>query len=239
MPHPIGHVRAHAHHEVAGDDANRQHQPGCELVTIDEGAEWGRARIGNCPFPEHGSRRGRALCERDDRARESDPRQQASRRAGSAVRERFPRSPEDKRRGQREGKTGTRRAGMNARWDATLQAVGARRHPEGWLWRGIRRAARPEVAASSAARPRRAPRRATKSSERVAASAPTRTPDSRKRPAAAITAGRIGHVYRPPIEASMNAASSVSATGSADGQRRLARRRRFRVVALVLVAVVA
>src|SRR5437016_12486991 len=78
----------------------------------------------------------------------------------------------------------------------------------------------------------------TKSMERVAASAPTRAPDSRKRPAAPIRAGRMGHVYRPPMEASMNAASSTSATGSTDGRRRSARGRRFRVIALVLVAVV-
>src|SRR5437016_1380750 len=78
----------------------------------------------------------------------------------------------------------------------------------------------------------------TKSMERVAASAPTRAPDSRKRPAAPIRAGRMGHVYRPPMEASMNAASSTSATGSSDGKRRSARGRRFRVIALVLVAVV-
>ena len=36
----------------------------------------------------------------------------------------------------------------------------------------------------------------------------------------------------------MNAANSISATGSADGQRPSARGRRFRVIALVLVAVV-
>ena len=126
LPHPVGHVRAHAHHEVTGDDANGQDQPGCQLVTIDEGAERGRARIGNCPFPEHGSWRGRALCERNERARESHPRQQTSRRSGSAVRKRFPRSPEDKCRGKRHGKAGTRRKVELLRETQALRYTGVR-----------------------------------------------------------------------------------------------------------------
>src|SRR5882672_8437989 len=77
-----------------------------------------------------------------------------------------------------------------------------------------------------------------KSIERVAASAPTRAPDARKSAAAAMRPGRTGHAYRPPIVASMNAASSISAAGNSDGERRSARGRRFCVVALVLVAVV-
>src|SRR5512138_3720329 len=74
--------------------------------------------------------------------------------------------------------------------------------------------------------------------DRVSGSAPTRAPDARKRAAAPISVGSIGHVYRSPMHASANAASSIRPTGSSDGQPRSARDRCFRVVALVLVAVI-
>src|SRR5258705_12514363 len=50
--------------------------------------------------------------------------------------------------------------------------------------------------------------------------------------------GRTGHAYRPPIVARVSPAGSVSAAGNSDGERWSARGRRFRVIALVLVAVV-
>src|SRR5882672_4423413 len=76
------------------------------------------------------------------------------------------------------------------------------------------------------------------STGRVAASVPTRAPDRMNKAAAAITHGIVGQVYRPPIDASMAAASSVNSRGSA-APRRLTGRWCFRVVALVLVPVVA
>src|SRR5689334_25106001 len=78
----------------------------------------------------------------------------------------------------------------------------------------------------------------TMSIDRLSGSAPTRAPDIRNRAAAPMSAGTIGHVYRSPMDASVNAASSISPTGSSARQPRSARGRCFRVIALVLVAVV-
>src|SRR6476646_9856146 len=73
---------------------------------------------------------------------------------------------------------------------------------------------------------------------RVNGSAPTRAPDMTNRPAAQTSAGIMGHVYRSPMDARVNAASRISPTGSSERQPVSARGRCFRVVALVLVAVV-
>ena len=48
----------------------------------------------------------------------------------------------------------------------------------------------------------------------------------------------MGHVYRSPMHANVNAASSIRLTGSSERQPRSARGRGFGVIALVLVAVV-
>ena len=101
-------------------------------------------------------------------------------RAGSAVREGFPRRPEHERGGKREAQNRRRVAPrMNGDRTPALRTVEARRRPGGCGVRGgERRAGLPEAAAPSAGPTKASAATMAKSRERVAASAPMRAPDS-------------------------------------------------------------
>ncbi len=107
----ILHVGRCTHGQVAADGADREHEPGCKVITIDEGPEGQGPRVGSAPDPVDGFRCRRPLRQRDDRARQSHPREDVDGGAAAAASERLARRPEYEGAGerQRERHAGRRR----------------------------------------------------------------------------------------------------------------------------------